>query len=250
MRPAVFHRPKIYLTNALILANTLIFLAMLMQGAIYVPVLGPIALPQFTPLQLLVWGANFGPWTLTVQPWRLLMSNYLHGGLIHIGTNMFCLWGLGRLTEAFYTKADFILAYTLTGICGSLLSVLVTPVGGPSVGASGAIFGLAGLMLATLKWGRIPLQGEVRTLMYKEIVKFSFINLLIGIAIPHIDNMGHVGGFLSGVLVGSVLGRRLDGSAASERYRRIAWGLMILLLTAAIYGTMRLHWRLLHAAAG
>jgi len=250
MRPAVFHRPKIYLTNALILANTLIFLAMLMQGAVYVRVIGPIALPQFTPLQLLVWGANWGPLSLTIQPWRLLMSNYLHGGLIHIASNMFCLWGLGRLTEAFYTKADFILAYTVTGVCGSLLSVLVTPAGVPSVGASGAVFGLAGLMLATLKWGHIPLQGEVRNLMYKEIVKFSLINFAIGFAVPHIDNMGHLGGFLSGVLVGSVLGRRLDGSEPSVRYRRVTWGLMILLLMAAIYGTMRLHWRLLHAAAG
>jgi rhomboid protease GluP len=192
----------------------------------------------------LYWGANWGPLTLTVQPWRLWTSNYLHGGLGHIATNMFCLWGLGRLTESFYSKADFLLAYTFTGICGSLLSVLVTPIGAPSVGASGAVFGLAGLMLATMKWGHIPLPADVRKDVYQQVMQFSVLNLLIGFAVPHIDNMGHLGGLLSGVLAGVVLGRRLDRSAESVSYRRRAWAILILLLLLAIYGTMRFHSRL------
>lgn len=248
MRQAVLYRPRIYLTNALILANTLIFLIMLAQLLHYVHRVGFI--PQFPLQQLLAWGANFGPWTLTIQPWRLLMSNYLHGGLIHIATNMFCLWGLGRLSEAFYSKADFLLAYTFTGVAGSLLSVFVTPLGVPSVGASGAIFGLAGLMIATLRWGHIPLPKDLRMLMYKEVLKFSLINLAIGFVIPHIDVLGHLGGLLSGVLVGLVLGRRLDPSETSVDFRRKAWLVMILLLLAAIYGTMRFHARLIHLMMG
>jgi F0F1-type ATP synthase assembly protein I len=63
---------------------------------------------------------------------------------------------------------------------------------------------------------------------------------------PHIDNMGHLGGLLSGVLVGAVLGKRLDPSSESVAYRRLAWGILILLLLLGIYGTMRFQARLLH----
>jgi rhomboid protease GluP len=222
------------------------FAVMLWQGFILVPFIGKLYLPQFLPQQLVLWGANWGPLSLTIQPWRLLTSNYLHGGLGHIATNMFCLWGLGRLTESFYSKADFLLAYTFTGVCGSMLSVLVTPWGAPSVGASGAVFGLAGLMVATMKWGHIPLPNEVRTDIYGQVMRFSVLNLLIGFTVPHIDNMGHLGGLLSGVLAGVVLGKRLDPSAGSVAYRRRAWAVLILLLLLGIYGTMRLHARLLH----
>jgi rhomboid protease GluP len=246
LRRALIYRPKIHLTNALILANSLMFLVMLSQGAIFARFIGNLALPQFLPQQLLLWGANWGPLSLTIQPWRLLTSNYLHGGLGHIATNMFCLWGLGRLTESFYSKADFLLAYTFTGVCGSLLSVFVTPWGPPSVGASGAVFGLAGLMLATMKWGHIPLPNEIRKHIYTQVMQFSALNLVIGFFMPHIDNMGHLGGLLSGVLVGAVLGKRLDPSPDSVGYRRRVWGILILLLLLGIYGATRFHARLLH----
>src|SRR3954464_13175 len=134
---ALHYRPRVHLTNALIFANILIFLMMLVQGPKYARGIGNLLLPHFPPEQFLVWGANWGPLSLTIEPWRLWSSNYLHGSFFHIATNMFCLWGLGRLTESFYPKFDFLLAYTFTGICGSLLSVLVNPVGGSSVGASG-----------------------------------------------------------------------------------------------------------------
>ena len=248
LQQALIYRPKIHLTNALIFANGLMFLLMLLQGAVFVPFIGKLYLPQFLPQQLVLWGANWGPLSLTIQPWRLLTSNYLHGGLGHIATNMFCLWGLGRLTESFYSKADFLLAYTFTGVCGSLLSVLVTPIGPPSVGASGAVFGLAGLMLATMKWGHIPLPNEVRNDIYSQVMKFSVLNLLIGFAVPHIDNMGHLGGLLSGVLAGFVLGKRLDPSAESVAYRRRTWAVLVLLLLLGIYATMRFHARLFHGS--
>jgi rhomboid protease GluP len=247
-----FYWPTIHVTSVLILVNSLVFLAMLVQGAVYAQ--GEL-LPAFSPPQLLQWGANWGPLSLTVQPWRLLTSTYLHGGIGHIATNMFCLWGLGRLVEKFYAKTDFVLAYTYCGIAGSLLSVLVHPVsvqriaGGfvpvPSVGASGAIFGLAGLLLATMKWGHIPLPPDVRTSVYKDVIRFTLLNLLIGFAIPHIDNMGHIGGLVSGLLVGVVLGKRLDSSAESRQYRRLVWGALLVLLLLAVLGVMRLHHNLI-----
>lgn len=248
-----FYWPRVHITSVLILVNSLIFLAMLVQGALYAG--GSFSLPAFAPQQLLAWGANWGPLTLTTQPWRLLTSTYLHGGVWHVATNMFCLWGLGRLVEKFYSKTDFVLAYTYCGIAGSLLSVFVHPVSiqrfgnsfipVPSVGASGAIFGLAGLLLATMKWGHIPLPPEVRNSVYKDVVRFTLLNLVIGFAVPHIDNMGHVGGLVSGLLVGVVLGKRLDRSEESRHYRRLAWGALSVLLLLAVLGVMRFHHNLI-----
>lgn len=243
---ALHYRPRIHLTNALILANVLVFLAMLAQGARYARGIGNVFLPHFSPQQLLLWGANWGPASLTSEPWRLWSSNYLHGSLTHIATNMFCLWGLGRLTESFYPKTDFLLAYTFTGICGSLLSVLVGPVSVPSVGASGAVFGLAGVMIATMKWGHIPLPADLRNTIYKDVMRFAALNIVIGVFIPHVDNMGHLGGFLSGVLVGGVMGRNLAPDAEHRDFRRRAWLFLGLFLIAAVYGTMRLHHRLIY----
>jgi rhomboid protease GluP len=247
-----YYWPKVHVTSALILVNSLIFLAMVVQGALYVR--GQL-LPAFSPQQLLQWGANWGPLTLTTQPWRLLTSTYLHGGVWHIATNMFCLWGLGRLVEKFYSRSDFLLAYTYCGIAGSLLSVFVHPVSVqrfgsaflpvPSVGASGAIFGLAGLLLATMKWGHIPLPPEARNSVYKSTFNFAALNLVIGWVLPHVDNMGHVGGLVSGLLVGVVLGKRLDSSDPSRHYRRLAWGALLVLLLLAVLGVMELRHNLI-----
>jgi hypothetical protein len=77
-------------------------------------------------------------------------------------------------------------------------------------------------------------------------MQFSALNLVIGFFMPHIDNMGHLGGLLSGVLVGAVLGKRLDPSPDSVGYRRRVWGILILLLLLGIYGATRFHARLLH----
>lgn len=241
----VLYQPQFHATSAIVLANSLIFLAMLVQGSLLVRSLGGISLPQFVPGQLVAWGANWGPLTLSVQPWRLLTSNYVHGGLGHIVTNMFCLWGLGRLAEHFYPKIDFVLAYTLTGVAGSLLSVFIRPLGAPSVGASGAVFGIAGLMLATLKWGHVPIDGATRAVMYRDIMRFAALNLVIGFFVPHIDNMGHLGGLLAGVLVGMVMGRNLDDSERARGYRRLAWGALTVGLLLATWGVTRFHHRLI-----
>lgn len=240
-----FYSPRIHVSNAIIFANVLIFLAMLLQGAMYTRSLLPIALPQFWPAQLAAWGANWGPLTLTHEPWRLLSSNYLHGGLFHLLTNMLCVWGLGRVAEHFYSKADFFLAYTFTGVMGSLFSVFVRPFGSPAVGASGAVFGVAGMLLTTLRRGRVPLPDDARKDMYRQVLQFAGLNLVIGLLLPHVDNMGHAGGLIGGAIVGAVMGKHLDQSHESKRYRSIAWGVMVLVLCLAILGAMRFHQKLI-----
>ncbi len=225
--------PKRFLiTPALIGINAAVFLWMAIAGA------SPVA-PQ--PLDIIRYGGNFGPYTFTGQYWRLLTSTYVHIGIVHIALNMWCLWGLGRLAEIFYRPIDFILLYTFTGIAGSLLSSGLKPVG-VSAGASGAIFGIAGVMLTTLKFGDLPLPKESRNAMLGGVARFAGINLFYGLVAAPIDNSGHVGGLLSGLLVGALMGRHLSQTDDDLSFRRFVWMALWAGLAIATYLVVR-HWQ-------
>jgi rhomboid protease GluP len=218
--------PSHELTVILIGINVLVFALMIVFGV------SPIQ-PRVD--QLLQWGASHGGYTLFLhQYWRLLTSNYIHIGLFHLLVNMYCLWGLGKLIEVFYSRKDYLLLYTYTGIAGSILSVWTHP-GITSAGASGAVFGLAGVLLTTLKFGRLPIREEARKLLFREILQFAGINLVIGIFVLRVDNAGHLGGLLSGALVGAVLGRHLDASEESADSRKVRWLVLWALLVLAVW---------------
>ena len=85
--------------------------------------------PLQPTLQLVTWGANAGPLSLGPQPWRILASNYVHIGLIHIFFNMWCLWNLGQLAERIFDRWTYLMIYTATGIGGSLSSLWWHPRG-------------------------------------------------------------------------------------------------------------------------
>jgi membrane associated rhomboid family serine protease len=230
----VIEAPRFSVTTALIALNILFFMYMVFKG---VPAIAP------NGTQVLRWGADFAPLTLGGQFWRLLASNYIHVGIIHLLLNVWCLWGLGKLTEEFYGPRDYVLLCTFAGLCSSLLTVVWKP-HGISAGASGAVFGLAGVMLATLQWGRLSITEESREVIFKGVLQFATLNLFIGgmqnyLAPPghgRVDNAGHIGGFLSGILIGIVLGGRLDNSNASRRYRVTAWLAMWTVYLMALAG--------------
>lgn len=196
--------------------NVLMFLLMVGFGA---------SPTQPSTAHVLLWGGNQGVLTLTHQYWRLLTANYIHFGIIHLGVNMWCLWGLGQLAELFYPRRDYYLLYTYTGIAGSVLSVALHPFA-VSAGASGAVFGLAGVLLTTLKYGRLPLPDPTRKALFKSILQFAGINLVLGFFVIRTDNAGHLGGLLAGLLVGWVMGKHLDPSAESSARRTRAWLLL------------------------
>ena len=214
--------------------NVLVFVLMVAFGASFTRPDGDTVLR---------WGANQG-WSIFLghQYWRLLMANYIHDGIVHLLINMYCLWGLGQLAELFYSRRDYALLYTYTGIAGSVLSVGLHPFWATSVGASGAVFGVAGVLLTTLKYGHLPLPQAARAALFKSILQFAGINLVLGFFVLRVDNAGHLGGLLSGLLVGAVLGKRLDGTEASSDYRTRAWvGLWVGLV--AVFWMMRV-WRI------
>ena len=140
--------PRTWVTPTLIALNVAVWLLNLASG------LSPMS-PDAR--ELAMWGGNFLPLTLE-QPWRLLSAMFLHGGIVHLGFNMWALWNTGRLAERFYGNTQLALIYVVAGLAGSMASLFFAARTGVSVGASGAIFGVVGCLLAALstKASKLP----------------------------------------------------------------------------------------------
>ena len=157
------------------------------------------------------------PLSLGPQPWRMLASNYVHIGIIHIFFNMWCLWNLGRLAERIFDRWTYLLVYTASGIGGSLASLWWHP-RGIGAGASGAIFGLAGALIAVLYLGKLPIAKEALKPTLKSLLTFAAYNLFFGL-VPGIDNAAHLGGLATGLGLGAVLA----GSFSQPLENRARW---------------------------
>jgi membrane associated rhomboid family serine protease len=129
------------------------------------------------------------------QFYRLLTSAFLHDGLTHILFNMWALWVIGPALERSLGRTRFLAIYFLSALGGSVLVYLLTPVNVPTLGASGAIFGLFGATLALSR----KLNFDMRW-----IIGLIVINLVITFVVPSISWQGHVGGLLTGAAVGGV----------------------------------------------
>ncbi len=175
------------MVNYLIASNIIFFLATIFSGG-------------FTLSNLLRWGAKFGPLIANGEWQRLLICIFLHGNLWHLFFNLYALYYLGRMAEEIYGYRKFFGIYIVSGLSGSILSYLLnySQIG---VGASGAIFGLAGAIFASgLKYRHTSLHQVGMNLL-----PFILINLLIGAFSPAIDNAAHLGGVLSGMLLGWIV---------------------------------------------
>lgn len=202
--------PMVWVTPTLLTANVAIFIIMVVSGV------NPLQ-PEIA--DLLKWGANYAPLTWGGQPWRLVTNIFLHCGILHLAANMWALWTAGRILERFVGNVGYLIIYFAAGIAGSLASLgwngdVV------SAGASGAIFGLLGGFAAFI-WNRSDSIPEAALSRLKSsLLKCIGINLLIGLTIPVIDQAAHVGGLLSGLILGSVLSQRLDQLTVLRRPRR------------------------------
>jgi rhomboid protease GluP len=200
---------RFLLTQAIVGINVLVFFGMVLSG---VSPLSP------TLLQLQTWGANYGPLSLGKEPWRMLASNYVHIGIIHIFFNMWCLWNLGRLAERIFDRWTYLLVYTASGIAGSLASLWRHPQG-TGAGASGAIFGLAGGLIAVLYLGKLPIAKDALKPTLRSLVMFAAYNLFFGL-VPGIDNAAHLGGLATGLGLGAVLAATVTESREIRTRRR------------------------------
>jgi rhomboid protease GluP len=183
-------------TTLLLAINIVAFLAMPVFGV------NPLA-PSFQGLVLV--GGNFGPYTLGGEYWRLVTAGFLHNGFLHIALNMWVLWSLGRIAERLFGSWQTLCIYLITGVGGALLSLAHDP-DHLEVGASGAIFGIAGALIAGLKFGDFPISWREQRATLSSVVIFSVISFVWGMSSAHTDNMCHLGGFVSGLLLGLPLG--------------------------------------------
>jgi rhomboid protease GluP len=156
--------------------------------------------------QLLRWGANFGPLTLGGQGWRLFTSVFVHLGLVHLAVNMWCLWDLGSFAERLYGRALFLCVYLASGVAGAMYSLVWHPFS-LEAGASGAIFGIAGALIASFCFDAFPLPRRAMKVALLRIVAFAGYNLFLGVVGSGAGNAAHVGGLLAGLVAGSLLAR-------------------------------------------
>ncbi|MGC9159563.1 MAG: rhomboid family intramembrane serine protease [Terracidiphilus sp.] len=243
-RPSWAYAPATYL---LVGVNCLVYLAM---DAHHVSAVAP------TLDQLMYWGAdNAGSVLVAGQWWRIVTAMFVHVGILHLATNMWCLWNLGLLAEPLMGSLGLLAAYLLTGAAGNLLSTLVNwskyypdwmithnlgsfPAG---AGASGAVFGIAGALIVLLKSQRLPVPAPELRRLRKSVIYFAAINLVIGFTISlgfivrhtgiSIDNMAHLGGFSCGLLLASPMVPRIGSSRPLfTRRLRLSLGMVMGLL--------------------
>ncbi|XP_022720051.1 RHOMBOID-like protein 2 [Durio zibethinus] len=136
------------------------------------------------------------------QGWRLITCIWLHAGVIHLLANMLSLVFIGIRLEQQFGFVRVGLIYLLSGFGGSILSSLFIQGNSISVGASGALFGLLGAMLSELLTNWTIYSNKAAALI--TLVVIIAVNLAVGI-LPHVDNFAHIGGFLTGFLLGFVL---------------------------------------------
>jgi len=151
-------------------------------------------------------GLQFGGihriWVMQEQEWwRLFTAMFVHFDLMHFAANSFGIIVFGTRMERYFGRAAFVILYVGTGLTGSLFSLLnleLSQSGAVSGGASGAVYGLvAAAFVITRVTGR-----DIETLHWRVMLIFIVIGFIMGIAVPGIDNAGHVGGMVGGVILG------------------------------------------------
>jgi rhomboid protease GluP len=204
--------PRVFITPTIIIINLIIFAGMIVSGV------SPIN-PNVE--QLLKWGADFGPFTLNGQWWRLLSSTFVHGGAWHLALNMLCLWSLGRLAERMFGARTFLAIYLLSGLGGSVASVWWNPAV-VIVGASGGVSGLAGGLVVFWRSGKLFILHKVVILTIVLLNLFlGLLSLFSGLRNSGISHVAHLGGLVIGLALGASLQKSLTWIEGSSRLRAV-----------------------------
>jgi rhomboid protease GluP len=239
--------------------NIVVYALMFRSG----PVLGMIHHHQwsgvltgaFDPDTLLRFGATGSQQVTNGEWWRLVTGTFVHVTFLHIALNVWCLWNLGLFGEPLLGKRGLVAVYLLTGTAGMMLSYVWTIFhrqDGLVAGASGSVFGIAGILIVLLSNRKLNLPWEELRGLRRQVIFFAVANLAIGMApnllgmasgdllakmhldpanLPRIDNTAHLGGFLSGLAIGLPLFPRMTAGRANYRRRqRVVFAVSALVL--------------------
>lgn len=181
----VFKQKKPIVTYILMIINVLVFLVSMLPNmkAVVIEIL-----------------ANYGPYVRMGDYYRLITGSFVHVEIFHILFNMYSLYIIGSQIESFFGKTKYLIIYFISALTGSLLSIVFSNV--PSIGASGAIFGLLGAMLYFGYYYRVYLGNTIT----RTIIPIIVANLLLGFMSSGIDNGAHIGGLVGGLLVAMGVG--------------------------------------------
>lgn len=205
---------------------------------------GSIFTAPFDVDTLLRFGATASPLIQHGEWWRLVTGTFVHVTILHITLNLWCLWNLGLFGEPLLGKRGLVAVYLLTGTAGMMLSYAWSVLSGQVVlvaGASGAVFGIAGILIVLLSNRKLSLPWTELRSLRRQVIFFAVANLVIGMTpqmlgmaspsqlrlvhlnlemLPRIDNTAHVGGFLSGLALGLPLFPRMMSGRDSYRARQ------------------------------
>jgi len=176
-------------TALLIIAILIGFLIEIQKGALRDPRILTYLGAIWAPLIL-----GEGQW------WRLLSAMFLHGDALHLLMNLIALFQLGSLYELMFGTKRFTIIYFVTGLVASLTSMFIT--GGPSVGASGAVFGIMGAFIFSIR--RSPRWRHERAArgIVSQLIFWVVANIAIALKVPQIDLAAHMGGLVAGLILG------------------------------------------------
>ena len=183
------------------------------------------------PSTLLSFGAKSNPAINSGEIWRFLTPVFIHIGFLHLAFNSYALWIVGQQVERLYGSARFVILYVLMGIAGVVGSYVFNPES-LSAGASGAIFGLFGVLLMFGIRNRRTVPAFLRRAIGAGILPVIVLNLVIGFTIPAIDNAAHVGGLLAGMLLAVVVRFHEPGSSTGRLVRIGQVAALAIVLTA------------------
>jgi len=148
------------------------------------------------------------------QPWRFIMAIFLHGSLIHIGFNMWVLMDIGPMVEELYGSARYLFLYVVTGVGGYIVSSYAAQYSGrPSVGASGALLGIIGVLLAATT-GRKNMAAQA---LRSALIRWLIYIAVLGFVFSGTDNYAHLGGVASGYALGRLMPDRPPADLSERR---------------------------------
>jgi rhomboid protease GluP len=169
-------------------------------------------------LTMTAFGVKSNPHIDAGEIWRFVTPIFLHYGILHLAFNSYSLWILGPHVEKLYGSARFFLLYLLTGVGGVAASYWYHPYA-TSAGASGAIFGLLGVLLIFSFRYRKTVPAFFAKALGKGILLTLGINLAIGYMIPQVDNAAHIGGLLTGMLLAAVIPFQKPGEESGPAFK-------------------------------